>query len=193
MRTAAPLLLPIFRSAGQARLLARLFLPNGEGAPLSNLAADVGLAKSRVSDELNRLEQAGLVESERVGNTRVVRPNVDSPYYPELRSLILKAFGPVSVLTRRLREVEGVDEAFLYGSWASRYLGHEGPPPGDVDVLVVGSPDVHRVREAARDAARELGREVNSTVLSRDEWDDEAGGFVRTVRDRPLIRLDLGS
>lgn len=193
MRTAAPLLLPIFRSAGQARLLARLFLPNGEGAPLSNLAADVGLAKSRVSDELNRLEQAGLVESERVGNTRVVRPNVDSPYYPELRSLILKAFGPVSVLTRRLREVEGVDEAFLYGSWASRYLGHEGPPPGDVDVLVVGSPDVHRVREAARDAARELGREVNSTVLSRDEWDDEASGFVRTVRDRPLIRLDLGS
>ena len=193
MRTAAPVLLPIFRSAGQARLLARLFLPNGEGAPLSNLAADVGLAKSRVSDELNRLEQAGLVESERVGNTRVVRPNVDSPYYPELRSLILKAFGPVSVLTRRLREVEGVDEAFLYGSWASRYLGHEGPPPGDVDVLVVGSPDVHRVREAARDAARELGREVNSTVLSRDEWDDEAGGFVRTVRDRPLIRLDLGS
>jgi DNA-binding transcriptional ArsR family regulator len=193
MRTATPLLLPIFRSAGQARLLARLFLPNGEGAPLSKLATDAGLAKSRVSDELNRLEQAGLVESERVGNARVVRPNVDSPYYPELRSLILKAFGPVSVLTKRLREVEGVDEAFLYGSWASRYLGHEGPPPGDVDVLVVGSPDVHRVRGAARDAARELGREVNSTVLSRDEWDDEATGFVRTVRDRPLVRLDLGS
>lgn len=193
MRTATPLLLPIFRSAGQARLLARLFLPNGEGAALTKLATDVGLAKSRVSDELNRLEQAGLVESERVGNARIVRPNVDSPYYPELRSLILKAFGPVSVLTKRLREVEGVDEAFLYGSWASRYLGHEGPPPGDVDVLVVGFPDVHRVRGAAREAARELGREVNSTVLSRDEWDHESSGFVRTVRDRPLVRLDLGT
>ena len=191
MRTATPLLLPIFRSAGQARLLARLFLPNGEGAPLSRLATDAGLAKSRVSDELNRLEQAGLVESERVGNTRMVRPNIDSPYYPELRSLILKAFGPVSVLTRRLREVEGVEDAFLYGSWASRYLGHEGPPPRDVDVLVVGSPDVHRVRGAARDAARELGREINSTVLSRDEWDDGSSGFVRTVRSRPLVRLDL--
>ncbi len=193
MRTAPPLLLPIFRSAGQARLLARLFLPDGDGAPLSTLAADIGLAKSRVSDELNRLEQAGLVESERVGNTRVVRPNVDSPYYPELRALILKAFGPVSVLTRRLREVGGIDEAYLYGSWASRYLGHEGPPPGDVDVLVVGSPDVHGVRGAARDAAGELGREVNSTVLSKDEWDDKTSGFVRTVQDRPLVRLDLDS
>lgn len=191
MRTATPLLLPIFRSSGQARLLARLFLPDGDGAPLSTLAADVGLAKSRVSDELNRLEQAGIVESERVGNTRVVRPNADSPYYPELRSLILKAFGPVSVLTRRMREVADIDDAYLYGSWASRYLGHEGPPPGDVDVLVVGSPDVQAVRGAARAAARELGREVNSTVLSTDEWGNDASGFVRTVRSRPLVRLDL--
>lgn len=191
MRTAPPLLLPIFRSSGQARLLARLFLPNGEGATLSTLASDIGLAKSRVSDELNRLEQAGLVESERVRNARVVRPNADSPYYPELRSLILKAFGPVSVLARRLSDVDGIDEAFLYGSWASRYLGHAGPPPGDVDLLVVGSPDVHGVRGAARAAARELGREVNPTVLSREEWHDEASGFVRTVRGRPLVRLDL--
>jgi DNA-binding transcriptional ArsR family regulator len=191
MRTSAPPLLPLFRSAGQARILSRLFLEEAEGVSLSELAADVGLAKSRVSTELTRLEQAGLVESRRRGNSRIVRANPDSLYYPEVRSLILKAFGPATVLSRRLREIPGIEEAYVHGSWAARYLGEPGEQPGDVDLVVIGSPDVRSVRRAAREAGEELHREVNSTVLARDEWDGEDGAFVRTIRRRPLVRLPV--
>lgn len=191
MRTTPPPLLPIFRSRGQARLLTRLFLPRGEDVPLSRLADEIGVAKSRVSEELDRLEAAGIVVSDRVGTSRIVRANPESPFYPELRSLILKAFGPTTVLRQRLADIDGIQEAFLYGSWASRYLGEEGDAPEDVDLLVVGSPDVASVRRAARAASRELGREVNPTILSQPEWDDTRNGFVRTVRRRPLLKLDL--
>lgn len=191
MRTPPPPLLPIFRSRGQARLLTRLFLPRGEDVPLSRLADEIGVAKSRVSEELDRLEGAGIVVSDRVGTSRIVRANPESPFYPELRSLILKAFGPTTVLRRRLADIDGIQEALLYGSWASRYLGEEGDAPEDVDLLVVGSPEVAAVRRAARAASRELGREVNPTILSQSEWDDSNSGFVRTVRQRPLLRLDL--
>lgn len=191
MRTQPPRLLPIFRSRGQARLLARLFLPRGDDVPLSRLADEIGVAKSRVSEELDRLEEAGIVVSERLGTSRIVRANPDSPFYSELRSLILKAFGPTTVLERRLASIDGIEQAFLYGSWASRYLGAEGDAPEDVDLLVVGSPDVAVVRRAARAASRELGRNVNPTILSPSEWEDARSGFVRTVRERPLLNLDL--
>jgi DNA-binding transcriptional ArsR family regulator len=189
MRTRAPELLPIFRSRGQAQLLSRLFLP-GEDVPLTQLAKEVGLAKSRVSVEVDRLEEAGLVTSDRRGNTRVTRANPDSPYYPELRSLVLKAFGPVRILEDALTPLPGIERAYVHGSWAARYHGEPGPPPADVDLLVIGTPNVQAVRGAAREAARELGRDVSPTVLSPEEWDGESG-FVRTVRRRPLVELDL--
>jgi len=49
---------------------------------------------------------------------------------------------------RALSPVEGIVEAFIYGSWAARWRGEVGPALGGVDLLVVGTPD----RNAASDA-----------------------------------------
>ena len=191
MRTKPPLLLPLFRSAGQARLLARLFIGDAEGVPLTTLAEQIEVAPSRVYEEAERLEAAGLIRSERVGNVRLLRPDEESPFYPELRGLLLKAFGPVAVLEALLRDVPGIEEAFIYGSWATRYLGEPGDAPEDIDVLVIGAPDVDRVRAACRRAARQLGRDVNPTIVTRDEWETSATGFLRTLKKRPRVRLDI--
>jgi predicted nucleotidyltransferase len=192
MRTSSPRLLPIFRSSGQARLLAQLFgLPAGEGLTLAALGRAAGLAPSRVHREVESLESAGLVWSERVGTARLVRPNVESPYYPELRSLLLKAFGPAAVLEPLLSEVPGVEEAFLFGSWASRYLGEPGSAPADIDLLVVGDVDPGSVYRACRRAEEALGRPVNATILSAREWTDREGGFVRAVHQGAQLPLNV--
>src|SRR5712692_3616550 len=103
MRTEAPLLLPLFRSRGQARLLAHVFLHPEERVSLNQLARGLGIDPATVQREAQRLEEAGILTSERIGRARVVRPNEGSPYYPELSGLLLKAFGPVPVLRERLR------------------------------------------------------------------------------------------
>ena len=36
----------------------------------------------------------------------------------------------------------------IYGSFAARLTGAPGPPPQDVDVMVVGAPDVDAVHDA---------------------------------------------
>ena len=193
MRTSPPHLLPIFRSSGQATLLTELFtLPEGEGLTLAALGRAARLAPSRVHREVESLESAGLVRSERVGAARLVRPNVESPYYPELRSLLLKAFGPAALLEPLLSEVPGVEEAFLFGSWASRYLGQPGPAPGDIDLLVVGDVEPGDVYRACRRAEGALGRSVNATILSRQEWTDRRSGFVRAVHDDARLPLNVG-
>ena len=79
----------------------------------------------------------------------------------------------------------------IYGSWARRYAGEVGPEPADIDLLVIGVPDVQEVRRRAEDASKELGRDVNVTVLTYEEWDDAASGFVRQLRSSPFVELDL--
>ena len=191
MPAQAPPLLPIFRSRGQAKLLARLFLGANEGAPLRGLARELGLSQSAVHAEADRLERAGLIYSDRIGNMRILHANEGSPYFAPLADLLLRAFGPRALLESRLRRIRGVDRAYLFGSWASRYLGEEGGEPEDVDVVVVGATDVRDVRAAARAVAKEIGREVNPVVVSPAEWERKPSGFVETIRSRPMVELDV--
>jgi DNA-binding transcriptional ArsR family regulator len=191
MRTAPPDLLPLFRSAGQARLLARVFLRANAPAPIAELARELGLDDGGLTREADRLERAGLIRSERVGRSRILRPNPDSPYYSDLFGLLMTAFGPAAVVGPALAGISGVERAYLFGSWAARYTGAEGPPPDDVDVLIVGEADRGAVYRAASALSDVLRREVNPTIVSPERWEAQEDGFVRDVRSSPLVPLDL--
>lgn len=189
MRTEAPILLPLFRSRGQARLLARVFLHPDERLSLNQLARELDLDPATVQREAERLVEAGILTSERVGTARLVRPNEESPFYLELSGLVFKAFGPVPVLRERLKGLVGVEAAFIYGSWASRHTGERGEAPGDIDLLILGSPDRRKLARLCRETSEELGFEVNPTVLSKEDWESDATGFIRSIKERPLIPL----
>src|SRR6478752_10502327 len=60
MRTEAPLLAPIFRSDGQARLLSTLLL-TGDELSVTDLAKRAGLAYPTVHREVARLVDAGIL------------------------------------------------------------------------------------------------------------------------------------
>ena len=191
MRRQPPLLLPLFRSDGQARLLARVYLFPDRLRPLADLARELGIDRGTLTREADRLEQAGLVRSERSGRQRILHANTDSLYFSELNSLLLKALGPANLIGPAVAELSNVDNAFLIGSWAARYLGQAGPPPGDVDLLLIGSPEWGAVSRMARELSSILGQEVNPTILSPEQWADETDGFVRQVRREPRLELPL--
>jgi DNA-binding transcriptional ArsR family regulator len=130
----APSLLPIFRSETQARVLAEVFF----GVPVTGreLARRLRVPQPTVARELGRLEGAGLVEYEQVGNAKIVRP-ASVPYRDALRQLVAYAAGAPQVVRAEYEGVEGVSEVFIHGSWAARFHGRSGPPPNDLDLVIV--------------------------------------------------------
>lgn len=99
-------------------------------------------------------------------------------------------FGPAAVLPPFLQRIAGIDEAYVYDSWAARYANQSGPPPRDIDVLVVGSADDDELYDAAREAERVLGREVNINRISPTSWTADPGDpFVASLRSKPLHPL----
>jgi predicted nucleotidyltransferase len=109
-----------------------------------------------------------------------------------LADLIAVTYGPLPVLSEALAGFAGVGEAYIYGSWAARYNGEPGPPPADVDVLVVGHPDPDALFDLAENVSRRLGREVNVHRVTTEAWTaDTDDPFLTSVRERPLVRLNL--
>ncbi len=191
MRTEPSLLLPIFRSDGQQRLLARVYLSPDQAVPISELARELGVDRGGVKREADRLERAGLIRSERVGRQRLLHPDPSSPYYRELYGLLVKAFGPKTMLRQELAAIDGIQQAFLYGSWAARYHGEEGLDPADIDVIVVGRPSRMAIAGAGRRLTELLGRDVNVTIVTPEDWEAAESGFLKEVRRSPLVPIRL--
>jgi predicted nucleotidyltransferase len=185
-RTDPPPLLPLLRSRLQADLLTLVLLTPGREWTLSELAARVGASVSSAQREVVRAEQTGVIVSRRVGRTRVVTA-ANSPLTGPLTELLLRSFGPRQVLAEELAAVDGIEAAYLFGSWAARYAGQEGRPPADLDVLVIGKPDRDALDDAAQRAGERVAREVNVTIRSPQWWREGADGFHAEINRRPLV------
>lgn len=187
MRTEPPLLSPIFRSDGQARLLAELIL-TGDELSLTDLAARIDLAYATVHREAERLLEAGILRERQVGRSRLMTANPDSPLVDPLRQILLVSAGPTILLTTALEPIKGITSALLYGSFAARLQGEPGPPPSDVDIMIIGMPDVDEIHDACDQVQAQVGRPINPTILTPEEATADSG-FLTQVRASPTVLL----
>jgi hypothetical protein len=186
-----PPLVPIFRSDTQLQILGATYLEPERQFTIPDLVQRARRPQPTIAREVERLTEAGLLESELRNGRRTVWAASSSPIFDELRSILLKTIGPKAVLEEGFTGLRGVNHAMIYGSWARRYHGESGPLPQDVDLLIIGAGSVGEIRAAADIATRKLGRDVNVTVLTPAEWDAAESGFITHVKDGPLVELDL--
>jgi DNA-binding transcriptional ArsR family regulator len=188
MKVTAPVLLPLLRSQAQGEILAWVFLTPGAHS-IADIARATGVPEATVLREIDRLVATGFATERRQGRNRLIEPDPKNPATPPLTALLAITFGPTFVLRERLAHLDGIAYAAIYGSWAARAAGAAGPPPADIDLLVVGQASQAAVYEAAEDASALLRRPVNATVIDQATWLDGHDPFVSTVRQRPLIPL----
>ena len=154
-----------FRSKARQRLLAYYFTNPTARHHLRDLAARLGIDPSNLSKELGRLEREGLFRSEVSGRQKYFQLNRDYALFDEVRSIVAKTIGVVPLLAQSFKTIEGIEEAYLYGSFAQ----NQQDAASDIDVLVVGKPKSDALAEAVQKLERRLGREINYTVLSGKE------------------------
>ena len=152
---------------------------------LSELASRAGTSLGGTHKEVERLQTSGLVRSMTVGRNRLIEADPSSPVHHELRGLLRKTLGPEPLLRAALNDLDGIHEAFIYGTWADPTQRS----PADIDVLVVGDPDIGAVYDAASAVETDVGRPVNITVRSPTEWAEADGAFERAIKSGPRINL----
>ncbi len=177
-------------SDSQARVLQWLFGQPERSYHLSELRRLTSLGSASLQRELNRLADAGLVNSERVGNLRRFQANPQSPVYQELTSLVRKTLGVVPLLRQALQPLAGrLSKAFIYGSVARQ----NDTADSDVDLLLVGENlSLNEILNLLLPLEAQLGRKINPNCYTPAEYAKrvaEPDSFVNRVLAQVTLPL----
>jgi predicted nucleotidyltransferase len=176
------------RSKARRRLLAYYFTNPRARCHLRDLAERLSIDPSNLSKELGRLEREGLFRSEVSGRQKYFQLNREYPLFREVRSIVAKTIGAVPLITQSLKTIKGIDEAYLYGSFAR----NQQDTASDIDVLVIGAPHEEVLAEAAGKLERRLGRDINYTVLTPKEFESRRArkdAFLESVWHNKRLQL----
>jgi predicted nucleotidyltransferase len=133
---------------------------------LRDLAERLNTDPSNLSKELRRLEGEGLFRSEISGRQKYFQVNREYPLFDEVRAIVEKTIGAVAVIRHALQRIHGIQEAYVYGSFAE----NQQDAASDIDVLIIGAPREEPLAQVVGKLERQLGREINYTVLTPREF-----------------------
>jgi len=189
MRSAAPELLPIFRSRLQADILAALLLNPDNEYTVTELARRFHAPLSTLHGEVRRLTDAGLLLRREVGRSALVRANRGNRIIQPLAELLLLSWGAAQVVAEEFSRLDGAEEVLIFGSWAARYHQRPGKPPHDIDVLVIGQPSREDVYDAADRAQQRLGLPVSPVIRTADALRQSSDPLVRQIQSSPVVNV----
>ena len=102
----------LITSKTRIKLLTKFFLNPQAKAYLRGLEESFGESSNAVRVELNRFEQAGLLNSVMEGNRKVYIANTTHPLFPDIHSILRKQIGIDHIIELYLIGTD-IDEAFL--------------------------------------------------------------------------------
>lgn len=178
---------PIFRSREQGQLLALLYLNPDSEFTQKQLVERTDAGRTTIYREVKQLVGNGYLNERTSGRNLYVSANKDHPLFRHVAAIALYTFGPVALLPDLLAAVDGVEEAWVYGSWARRYEGEPIPDVQDIDLLVIGDVQRNDLYEMAQAAEPMLHFEVNPQPMKRERFESGQDPYTKSVRESPRV------
>jgi predicted transcriptional regulator with HTH domain len=151
----------LFSSSIRAEILSLLLNSPDEQFYIREIAKLLRKNPSGIKRELDKLEEMGIVTSEKIVNLKYFQANQESPLFSELKNLITKSLGLPGALKAVLR-ASGAKAAFLYGPYA------EGQDESAVDMFVIGaSPSLSR---ELKNLEKRFDQKIDCTVIDEEEY-----------------------
>ena len=177
-------------SDSQSRVFQWIFGQPERSYHLNELLRLTNLGSASLQRELGKLAEAGLVNSEKVGNLRRFQANKDSPVFDELVALTRKTLGAQPLLQEALAPMqEKLEQAFIYGSVAKG----TDTASSDIDVMVVGKDLLMGdVLKLLLPVESKLGRKISPSLYTPAEYKRRRGqkdSFLNRVLEQPVIPL----
>ena len=178
----------LFSSRARVKVLALLLLNPETSFYQREISTLTGLPVRAVQREVERLQTLGLLTSFPRGNQVHYQVKRDFFLFPELKGIFLKTIGLTALLGSTLKDTEGLEMAFIYGSYAA----NQENTASDIDLLVVGTLPSRALHTTLQEAEKMARREINYTLFSPEEfWARvQAGdGFLNNVLTGPKLFL----
>jgi len=155
------LLGPLITSKTRLKLLLRFFVNQDLSGYLQGLSKELEENSNSVRVELNRLEQAGMLQSEMDGRRKLYRVNKNHPLTSDLTTMLRKVTGIDAIIERVVERVkENLDQVWICGKLA------QGLESDTIEVVLVGSDvDEEYIAELMSKVAKVIEKRIDHEVL----------------------------
>ncbi len=159
----------LITSKTRIKLLLRFFLNSRASGYLRGLEQEFGDSSNAIRLELNRFEEAGLLEASLEGNKKYYTANTDHPLYSDINNIIRKHIGLDQIVSNVIERLGQLEAVYLTGSFA------RGLDSSIIDILLIGDVDqsylsqlMHKVEALISRRIRYIVYRENSAVT----WSD---------------------
>jgi len=156
----------------------KFFLNSSTTAYLRGLEEEFGESTNGIRLELNRFENAGMLESFTKGNKKIFKANTKHPLFLDVRSLILKYVGLDKVVDSIINRLGELDKVYVIGNFA-RGLDSE-----IIDLVFVGKVDKKYLLELSEKAEKKIKRKIRFVTFESDEFSLEK---IKDEKAEPLL------
>lgn len=146
--------------------------PDAQGH-LRGLAEEFGDSTNSVRIELNKLEEAGLIQRQVSGQKMVYQVNKSNPFYFNLVSMVSKYLGFDELVESLLEQVGDLEEAYVVGDYA------RGVDSGTIELILVGQ--LHA--EVVDDLVERVSKRINRRIVYL------VSGYDNKLIPQPQLRL----
>jgi len=157
----------LITSQTRIKLLKKFFLNSSTKAHLRGLESEFGESSNSIRIELNRFEDAGLLNSLRDGNKKVYQANSGHPLFKDIHNIILKESGIDRVIEKVIHRIGNLLCVYLTGDFA------HGKDSQVIDLILVGLDiDSEYLARKVEQAEELVGRKVSYKVLDPAKADN---------------------
>ncbi|MBD3271581.1 MAG: hypothetical protein GF384_03470 [Elusimicrobia bacterium] len=149
------------------RKIIRYFLINTNAKSYINqLARTITEDPKNVYRYLQKLEQDGLLTSSYSGKERYFSLNTKNQLLKEYKKIFLKTEGAEHLITNILKQIKGIHNAFIFGSYASKAFNESS----DIDLLIISTTQSIEIQKRLFPLQKTLNREINIINLTPEEF-----------------------
>lgn len=154
----------LISSKTRLKLILKFFLNNSTTAYLRGLEEEFGESSNAIRVELNKFEEAGLLNSEAEGNKKLYKANTKHPFYKDLHNILLKYTGLDQIIDNVISRLGDLNKVYLVGKLSR---GIESPI---IDLLFVGDIDRDYLVKLVNKAEPLIHKKIKYVVFSQDEF-----------------------
>ena len=133
---------------------------------LRELERILDLPVGNIRRELLSLEKSGLFKREEMGKQVYYSVNKESPIFEEFKRIVSKTIGVEGLIKEVLRDIKGIDIAFIYGSFAKE----KEDSFSDIDLMIIGNPNEDILISKISSTEEKLKREINYSIFSPEDF-----------------------
>ena len=125
----------LISSKTRVKLLLKFFLNSETTSYLRGLESEFGESSNAIRVELNRLEEAGMLTSNIIGNKKFFKSNTRHPLYREVHNILLKYIGFDQIIEGVIERLGDVKKVYVAGEFA------KGLDSQIIDLVFIGDID----------------------------------------------------